>query len=78
MTTKKARLDDELRAGVGANVGTKLQELITAVNELKEKFNAHLQDGSHTAAANQTAGNVTANTIAFVDVTDDLDDEVHE
>lgn len=31
--------------------------------DLRTKFNAHLQDGSHTAAANTTAGNVTTNTM---------------
>ena len=31
--------------------------------DLRTKFHAHLADGSHTAAANQTAGNVTTNTM---------------
>lgn len=76
--TKLERLDDEFRAGVGAGVGTKLDALIDKVNAIVTAFNAHLQDGSHTAAANQTGANVTANTVDDTEIVNDLGDEVHE
>lgn len=42
---------------------TTVNSLVTVVTELRTDFNAHLQDGSHTAAANTTGANVTANTV---------------
>lgn len=48
---------------------TTVNSLVTVVNEMKAGFNAHLADGSHTAAANTTAANVTANTVDAADAT---------
>ena len=119
MTTKADHLDNQFPDGF--DVGTKLNDIVELVNELKTDYTAaladltavraeavklvtditdirtkyvlHLANGAHTAAANQTGGDVTAATpaaitaanpaaltataIAVNAVTDDLETDLH-
>jgi hypothetical protein len=61
----------KVNPGIGPGSGeltALLQDMQKDIADLATKLNAHLQDGSHTAASNTTAGNITANTMGALRV----------
>lgn len=67
-----ARSIAKVNPGIGPGSGeltALLQDMQSDISDLRTHFNAHLADGSHTAASNTTGANVTANTMAALRVT---------